>query len=98
MSESTAPDNDIEVRRKRALYRANYRGTKEMDWLVGKYAESRLGRMTDAELSDFERMLVLPDPDLHQWILDPSLATGNELSPLINDIHDFHGLPSQGRS
>ncbi|MEQ1647605.1 MAG: succinate dehydrogenase assembly factor 2 [Hyphomicrobiaceae bacterium] len=90
------PTDDLDVRRKRAAYRANYRGTKEMDWLMGKFAEARLSRMDDTELSDFERLLVLPDPDLHTWILDPSIVGDSELAPLIRAIHNFHGLSAKG--
>ena len=33
---------DLETIRKRALYRATHRGTMEMDWLLGRFAEAHL--------------------------------------------------------
>jgi antitoxin CptB len=96
MSEDTPLPTDLEVRRKRAAYRANYRGTKEMDWLMGKFAEARLSSMSAAELTDFERLLVLPDPDLHNWILNPSIVGDSELAPMIRAVHNFHGLSVKG--
>ena len=95
MSEGSNPPADLDVRRRRAAYRANYRGTKEMDWLVGKYADAHLTSMPDAELARFERLLVMPDPDLHGWILDPATAADGDLKPLIRAIHDFHGLSAK---
>ncbi len=67
------PD-DLEMRRRRAAYRASHRGTKEMDIILGRYAEARLGAMAGEELSAFERFLALPDPLLTQWF--SSGATG----------------------
>ncbi len=52
------------MRRRRALYRAQHRGTKEMDHLLGRFAEARLAEMDDAALGLFETLLALPDPDL----------------------------------
>ena len=59
----TLPTDDIEVRRRRAAYRAGHRGTKEMDWLLGRYAEAVLPALPVAELAAFEELLALPDPD-----------------------------------
>ncbi len=40
----------LEIRRKRALYRANHRGTKELDLILGRYASERLPAMDEAKL------------------------------------------------
>ncbi len=90
---SDSPDgNDIETRRRRAAYRANYRGTKEMDWLLGKFAEAKLPAMNAAALTQFEQFLVLPDPELNAWILDPARITGLEFAELVDAVRAFHGL------
>ena len=96
MSEEAQTTPSLDVRRKRAAYRANYRGTKEMDWLMGKFAEARLTSMSLTELADFEHLLSMPDPDLHQWILDPSLVGDDAMAPMIRAIHNFHGLSAKG--
>ena len=88
----TAETADLETRRRRAAYRANYRGTKEMDWLLGKYAEAKLPGMDAAAMGHFERFLVLPDPELNAWLLDPERITGLEFSELVHDVRAFHGL------
>jgi antitoxin CptB len=82
---------DIETRRRRAAYRAAHRGTKEMDWLIGRYAGARLDGMEEAELASFERFLSLPDPELRDWILDPSLGE-TDFTATIRDLRRFHGL------
>ncbi len=59
---------DLDDRRKRLLFRAWRRGTREMDLLLGRYAESALSRMSDAELVVFEHLLDAPDKDMYAWI------------------------------
>ena len=51
-----------------------------MDWLVGKYAEAKLADMDADRLSHFERFLVLPDPDLNIWLMDPKRVTAPEFA------------------
>ncbi len=83
---------DLATRRRKALYRANYRGTKEMDWLLGKYAEATLPTMGDAALTAFEELLALQDPDLNIWILNPARITAPEFAPLVAAIRTFHAI------
>lgn len=89
---TTAPNADLATRRRKALYRANYRGTKEMDWLLGKYAEATLPEMDDGALTAFEQLLALQDPDLNIWILNPARITAPEFASLINAIRTFHAI------
>ena len=84
--------HDLDLRRRRAAYRAHHRGTKEMDWLLGRYADARLPAMAEAEIADFERLLSLPDPDLQGWIMTGGTPADNDLSGLVAGIRSFHGL------
>lgn len=83
---------DLELRRRRALYRAQHRGTKEMDLVIGRYAESRVDAMDDGGLEQFERFLALPDPMLQGWVLNGDGGEPAEFKPLVAKIRDFHGL------
>jgi antitoxin CptB len=83
---------DLDTRRRRAAYRAHHRGTKEMDWLVGRFAEAYLDELSEPALAEFEWFLELPDPELQKWILDPSGPTGGAFDELITAIRVFHGL------
>lgn len=85
-------DDDIEMRRKRALYRATHRGTKELDVMIGGFARAHLQNFSAAELAVFENLLVLQDPSLQAWILEGKPAGFPEFAPLIDDIRVFHGL------
>lgn len=86
-------DNDI--RRRRALYRATHRGTKEMDVMIGRFAESTLPTMANDRLDTLESLLALPDPLLQSWILAPATVSDITFRSLIDDIRTFHGLNGQ---
>ena len=83
----------LDERRRRAAFRAKHRGTKEMDWLLGRYAESRLPTMSDADLAEFEQLLAWPDPDLQGWLMAAAPHVGT-FEGLIGRIRGFHGLDS----
>lgn len=85
-------DDEREVRRRRALYRANHRGTKELDVLIGRFAEARLPALDGAALDEFERFLVVADPTLQTWIFTPATVAASEFATLVGDIRRFHGL------
>jgi antitoxin CptB len=87
--------DDIDSRRRRAAYRASHRGTKEMDWVLGRFAQAALGAMSGEALSLFERLLALPDPDLRDMILPPQTAPPAEFAELIAAVRTFHGLGEQ---
>ena len=50
------------MRRRRALWRATHRGSKEMDFLLGRYAEQTLDGMNATDIAAFERLIETPDP------------------------------------
>jgi antitoxin CptB len=85
--------DDIEVRRRRAAWRAGHRGTKELDLLVGRFAAERLPGMSGVDLERFERFLWVADPEIQSWLLGPTPSdTATEFADLVADIRKFHGL------
>ena len=53
--------NDI---KKRIIYRASYRGTKEMDVLISSFVKSIINNLNDEELLELEKFVNLSDEDL----------------------------------
>jgi antitoxin CptB len=80
---------DLDMRRRRAQFRASHRGTKEMDWLLGRFAEARLAGMDETALAEFERLLALPDPDLETWIMNREPPAGDH-ARLLRELRAFH--------
>ncbi|MDX2202574.1 MAG: succinate dehydrogenase assembly factor 2 [Hyphomicrobiaceae bacterium] len=87
--------SDLNVRRRRAVYRATHRGTKEMDWLLGRYVEAHVEQLDEPALERMERLLALPDPDLHRWIIDPATLQASDIAGDIAAIRAFHKLPAE---
>ena len=77
---------DLDPRRKKILFRAWHRGMREMDLIMGRFAESSLDRMSEAELDVFEALIEVPDRDLLAWI------TGREPTPANYDTEVFRSL------
>jgi antitoxin CptB len=84
--------DDVESRRRRAVFRAGHRGTKEMDWLLGRFAEAHVAKMTEESLTQFEILLQLPDPQLHNMIVYPEIAPAGEFEGFVRRLRAFHGL------
>jgi antitoxin CptB len=88
--------DDMEMRRRRAAYRASHRGTKEMDFILGRFAEAHLAGMAPDELSDFERLLAQPDPVLAQWFSRDADPGEPAFEGLIAALRSYHGLGDCG--
>lgn len=85
-----AGEIDSNARLRRAQYRASHRGTKEMDILLGRFADAELADMNDDELEAFETMLALPDPDIDHWIRHGGAP--ERFADLILRIRKFHSF------
>jgi antitoxin CptB len=70
MTGSTRTSEGLDPRRRRALYRSWRRGTREMDLLMGRFADAEIDRLDDAELEIFEALVEAPDRDLFAWLTD----------------------------
>jgi antitoxin CptB len=76
MTGSTRSSGGLDERRKRLLFRCWHRGTREMDLILGRFADAEIARLSDGELSDFERLIEVSDPDLYA-----ALTSDEELAP-----------------
>lgn len=77
---------DIEARRRRARFRAWHRGMKEMDLLLGGYADAHVASMDGEELAAFEVLMEIVDRDLFKWL------TGEEPVPAEHDTPMFRAI------
>jgi antitoxin CptB len=68
-----------DIRRQRLKFRSWHRGTREMDLLMGSFADRHLPVFTPEQLNAYEAILVLSDPDLYNWI------SGAEPLPAAHD-------------
>jgi|TARA_Y100000768_G_scaffold48854_1_gene31837 antitoxin CptB len=79
-------EKNTEIIRKKILFRSWHRGTKEMDLILGTYADNNLSNMSYDELMHFQSFLNLSDPDLYKWLISEEKAFPEEFRDLIEDI------------
>ena len=58
---------DIEQIKKMIIYRSNYRGTKEMDKLLGSFVKNYIDKFTIEELKELEKFLDLDDELIYDF-------------------------------
>jgi len=81
---------DLDVRRKRLRFRAWHRGTREMDLLLGRFADAEIGGFDDRTLSTFEALLEVADPELYAWITRSIEVPPLYDTPLLRRLRQFH--------
>ena len=80
MTGSTRSSGGLDDRRKRLLFRCWHRGTREMDLILGRFADAEIADLSDSDMAELERLIELPDPDLYAALtgdkpLDPEYAS-----------------------
>jgi antitoxin CptB len=83
----------LEPRRRRALYRATHRGTKEMDFIFGRFAEAEIGTLSEAELDLLERLIEAPDTDLYEWVTGRAEVPPEHDTEILHRLRAFHAAP-----
>ena len=61
------------LRRKRLKHQCKYRGTKELDIILGKFADIHLDTLSDTQLDVFEELLNIGEATLLSWLLGYAL-------------------------
>ena len=59
---------DIEQIKKKIIYRSNYRGTKEMDKLLGAFVKKYINDLSDDDLVKLEKLLDIDDSNLYNFL------------------------------
>jgi antitoxin CptB len=92
MTGSTRSSGGLDDRRKRLLFRCWHRGTREMDLILGRFADAEIANLVEDELAQLERLIEVPDPDLYAALtgnvpLAPQYANG-----LFDRIKSFRSV------
>lgn len=64
----TSSDESLDTMRKRLLFRSWHRGTRELDLLLGRFAERNLPTFSRRQVELYEALLEYGDNDLYDWI------------------------------
>lgn len=83
MTGSERSSADLDYRRRKVLYRSWHRGMREVDLILGSFADGEISRLSDAELSVYEALMAEADADILKWV------TGEQSVPARHDTAVF---------
>ena len=98
----------LDPQRRKLLFRARHRGMRELDVLLGGFADARLAGLSAGEVDEFERLMDLPDRDVLAWLMGEGARPDGFTAGLLEEILGFcaghhplpngHPLPAAGSS
>jgi|TARA_B100000902_G_scaffold384133_1_gene423908 antitoxin CptB len=82
-------NNEINNLKKRLIYRSQYRGTKEMDKLIGGFVQSNIDKFNDIQLNELEKFLNLDDDTLYKFYNGVPFETNIVESEILKLFKEF---------
>jgi antitoxin CptB len=76
-------------RLKRIRFRAWHRGFREMDLIMGNFADAHLQDLDETGLGAFEDLLSAPDQDVYDWIVGRASPPPGQDTPTLGLIRSF---------
>ena len=89
MTGSTRSSGGLDDRRKRLLFRCWHRGTREMDLILGRFADAEIAGLSEDELAQLELLIEVPDPDLYAAVSGDGLPAPEFACELFDRIKAF---------
>lgn len=81
---------DLDPRRRKILFRSWHRGIREMDLIMGQFADAHIGDLSEAELDVYEALIEVPDRDLFSWLTEAAQTPANYDTPVWRRLKAFH--------
>jgi antitoxin CptB len=90
MTGTEISSDGLDPRRRRLLFRSWHRGIREMDLVLGRFADAHIAELSDAELDEYETWLEIPDQQIFTWVNGSQLAPAEIDTALFRRLRDFH--------
>jgi antitoxin CptB len=85
----------LDERRRKLLFRAWRRGVREMDLIVGRFADAHIDAFDDTGLDDFERLIEAPNAELYSWVIGAETVPETYDTAVLAQLRAFHMKGSQ---
>ena len=92
MTGSTRSSGGLDDRRKRLLFRCWHRGTREMDLILGRFADAEIADLSDSDMAELERLIDVPDPDLYAALIGDKPLAPEYAGALFDRIKAFRAV------
>jgi len=89
MSGTARSSEGLDVRRRKILFRAWHRGLREVDLILGRFADSNIEQLSEAELTEFETLMDVPDGVLLAWLTGEADVPASHDGPLLRRLRAF---------
>ena len=86
MTATTRADDELDARRRKLRFRSWHRGMREMDLILGRFADAEIAALTGDELDQYERFLDIPDTEFLQFVTGESPVPHQLDCPLLQRI------------
>jgi antitoxin CptB len=93
MTGTTRSSEGLDARRRKLLYHAWHRGTREMDLILGRFADAVIGALSDKEVAELERLSDLSDGELYAWISGAKPVPQNYDTAMYRRLLAFNNGP-----
>ena len=80
----------LDERRRKLLFRSWHRGIREMDLVLGRFADAQIATLSDADLDEYETWLEVPDQQIFTWVNGTQPVPAEIDTPLFRRLRDFH--------
>ncbi len=85
-----ASNLSLDARQRRILFRSWHRGMREMDLILGPFADAEIASLGSSELDDYERLLEAQDRDVFSWLTGEAATPRSYDTPVLRRIRAFH--------
>lgn len=89
---------NLEIQRKRLKFRSWHRGTKELDLLLGRFADRQLGSLSAEQLDRYEALMEAPEPLIYAWIVGPDAPPPDFDHDIMRLLREFHAISPDSKS
>ena len=89
MSGTTRSSEGLSERRRKLLFRCWHRGTREMDLILGRFADAEIAGLSDGELAQLEHLIEVSDPDLYAALTGKMPPAPDYANRLFDRIQSF---------
>ena len=86
----------MDTRRKKLQFRAWRRGFREMDLLMGSFADAHIAEFDEAGLDEFEALLGVPDWEVYAWLIGQQAIPENYEGPVLDQLISFRYAAQSG--
>ena len=90
MTGSPRSSDGLDPRRRKLLFRSWHRGIREMDLIMGRFADACIADLSAVELDDYERLIEMPDHELYAWIVGERQTPPEHDNAVLRRLCAFH--------